>query len=83
MRHISRCDATGNYLQFLVLRTMCSKVLWYGHGSLCGGHIGQKKTKEHFATDILGPFQESTQVNRNVLAVINYFTKRVEVHVIP
>ena len=38
---------------------------------------------DYLATDILGPFPESTQGNRYALAVIDYFTKRVEIFAIP
>ena len=34
---------------------------------------------DHLAIDILGPFPESTRVNKYVLAVTDYFTKWVKI----
>ena len=38
---------------------------------------------EHLATDILGPFPESTRMKKYILAVTDYFTKWVEIFAIP
>ena len=38
---------------------------------------------DRFATEILGSFPESTQGNKYVLAVTNYFIKWVEIFAIP
>ena len=38
---------------------------------------------DRLATDILGPFPESTKGNRYILAVTDYFTKWVEIYTIP
>ena len=46
IRHFIRCDATGNHLQFLALRTMHTEVLWHVHNFLLGGQFGQKKIRK-------------------------------------
>ena len=38
---------------------------------------------DRLATNILGPFPESTQSSKYVLAVTNYFTKWIEIFAIP
>ena len=38
---------------------------------------------DRLSTDILGPFPESTQGNKYVLAVTNYFTKWMTIFAIP
>ena len=38
---------------------------------------------DRLATGILGPFPESTQDNKYVLAVTSYFTKCVEIFTVP
>ena len=38
---------------------------------------------DRLATDTLGPFSESTQGNKYVLAVNNYFTKWLEIFAVP
>ena len=48
--------------------------------------LGQMQTGaplDRLATDILGPFPESTRGNQYVLAVTDYFTKWVEIFAIP
>ena len=36
----------NNHLQFLLLKPMCTNVLWHVHNSILGRHLGQKKTGE-------------------------------------
>ena len=47
------------------------------------GEVPAGAPLDRLSTDILGPFPESTQGNKYVLAVTDYFTKQVEIFAIP
>ena len=58
MHHFMRCDATGNYMQFIVPRSLHNEVLYYTYDSLIGGHLGQKKTRKRPSKGFIGAVLE-------------------------
>ena len=49
----------------------------------CLGEMLVGAPLDRLAIDIFGPFPQSTQGSKYVLAVTNYFVKRVEIFVVP
>ena len=52
-RKFAKRDGTGNFVQFIVPRSMKDVVLYHMHEALTSGHLGRRRSREKTAQEVL------------------------------